>query len=83
MMGQAVRMRWATLLEASHRTAINLAVDTKIVKTSVMLMYVTLQHSTDAACVPEEALGDIVCANIATHKVVYHCTWYEHEQLTA
>ena len=52
-----------------------------------MLMYVPLQRGTEAACMPEEALGDVACANIAMHGVVYHRIWYEykheHKQLTA
>ena len=45
----------------------------------VMLLYVLLKHGTDAACVPEEALGDVACANIAMHGVIYHHMWYKHE----
>ena len=50
----------------------------------VMLMYVPLQCGTEAVCMPRKELGDIVCANIAMHGVVYHYTWYkhEHERLT-
>ena len=78
-------MRWATLLKAFCRTAIDPAVNTMIVNTTVMLMYVPLQHGTDAVCVPKEALGDIVCANTAMHGVNYYCIWYEHKhkQVTA
>ena len=71
-------MRWAALFKISYRTVINHAVNTMIINTTVMLMYVLLQRVTDAVCVPEEALGGIACTNIATHGVNYHCTWYEH-----
>ena len=82
-MEQAIRMRWATLFAMSHRTAIDRAVNTMIVNTMVMLMYVPLQRGTDAACMPRQALGDVACTNITMHGVYYHYTWYEHEQLTA
>ena len=77
--GQAIRMRWATLFAMSHRTVIDRAVNTTIINTMVMLMYVLLQHGTDAVCMPKKALGDVACTNIATHGVNYHHTWYEHE----
>ena len=48
-----------------------------------MLMYVPLKNGTNAVCMPKWALGDFLCTNIATHGVVYHRTWYEHERLTA
>ena len=50
-----------------------------------MLMHVPLQRGIDAVCMPRKAPGDIVSANIATHGVNYHLTWYkhEHERLTA
>ena len=76
-------MRQATLFTTSHRTEINRAVDTAIVNTTVMLMYVPLQHGNEAVCMLEEALGNVVCTNITMHGVNYHCTWYEHEQLKA
>ena len=83
VMERAIRMRWATLFAISHRTAINRAVNTTIVNTMVMLMYVLLQRSTDAACMPRKALGDVMCANIAMHGVNYHCMWYKDERLIA
>ena len=43
-------MRWATLFAMSHRTVIDRAVDTMIVNTMVMLMYVLLQRGTNTAC---------------------------------
>ena len=78
-------MRWATLFKMSDRIAINNTVNTIIINTKVMLMYVLLLRGTDAANVPEEALGDVACVNIATHGVVYHHMWFEHEykRLTA
>ena len=79
---RAVRMRWATVLEASCGTAINRTVDTKIVNTMVIQMHVPLQRGTDAVCMPEEAFGDAACANIAMQEVIYHRTWNEHERLT-
>ena len=72
-------MGQATLFAISHRTAINHAIDTTIINTMVMLMYMPLEHGTDAVCMPEEALGDVACTNIAMHGVNYHCMWYEHE----
>ena len=78
-MERAIRMRRAALFKISHRTVINHAVNTMIINITVMLMYVLLQRGTDAVCVPEEALGSIVCTNIATHGVNYHCTWYQHK----
>ena len=71
-------MKWITLFETSRRTAINHAVDTTIINTMVMLMYVPLQRGTEAASMPKEAFGDIVCTNIATHGVNYHHKWYGH-----
>ena len=79
MIEQAIKMRWATLFKLPHRIVINCTVDTTIVSTMVMLMYVPLQRGFDAACMPKEALSDAVCANIAIHGVNYHCTWYMHE----
>ena len=77
-------MIWATLVIISCRTVINRAANTTIVNTTVMLMYVLLQHGTDAACLLEEALDDAACTNIATHRGNYHHMWYEHKhkQLT-
>ena len=76
-----------TLFAMPCRIVIDHAIDTTIISTMVMLMYVLLQHATDAACVPAEALGNVASANIAMHGVNYHHTWYEykhkHEQLTA
>ena len=72
-------MRPATLFATSHRTAIDRGVNTTIVNPVVMLMYVPLQHGTDAVCMPRKALGEIAYTNIATHGVNYHCTWYKHE----
>ena len=69
--------------EASHRTASDCAINTMIKDTRVMLMYVLLQYGTNAVCMPKWALGNVVCANIATHEVNYHHTWYEHERLAA
>ena len=47
---RAIGMRWTTLFKTSRRTVVNRAVDTMIVNTTVMLMYVLLQCGTDAAC---------------------------------
>ena len=74
-----MKMRWAILFELSRRTVINRAANTTIESTMVLLMYVPLQHGTDAACMPRKAPGDIASANIDTHGVNYHCTWYEHK----
>ena len=65
-------MRWETLLKLSHRIVIDHTIDTTIISTMVMLMYVPLQHGTDGACVPRKALGDAACANIAMHGGNYH-----------
>ena len=43
-------MRQATLFATSCRTVIDHSVNTTIINTIVMLMYVPLQHDTDAAC---------------------------------
>ena len=51
-------MKWATLFKFSHRIAIDYTIDTMIVSTTVMLMYVPLQHSIDAVCMPRKARGD-------------------------
>ena len=72
-------MRQATLFKLSSRIVIDRTIYTIIVNTTVMLKYVPLQHSFDAGCVPEEALGDVACANFATHGVNYHSTRYKHE----
>ena len=72
-------MRWATLFKMSRRIVIDCTIDTMIVNNPIMLMYVLLQHGTDAGCLPEEALGDLACANLAMHGVNYHCTGYKHE----
>ena len=72
-------MKWKFFFKTSCRTAINHTINTMIVNTTVMLVYVLLQHGIDAAYVPEEALGDVACTNIATHGVNYHCTRYKHE----
>ena len=84
VMGRAIKMRWATLFKLSCKIVIECTVDTTIINTTVMLKYIPLQHGADAGCMPEEALGDIACANLAMHGVNYHCTGYkhEHEQLT-
>ena len=50
MTWQAIRMKWAALFTMSHRTVIDCAVDTTIVNTTVILMYVPLQCGTDSAC---------------------------------
>ena len=50
-MKRAIRVQWATLVTMSHRTAIYRAINTMIVNTMVMLMYVPLQHGTNVACV--------------------------------
>ena len=78
-MKRAIKIKWATLFEMSRRTPIDCVVDTTIVNTTVMLMYILLQHGADAACMLEVVLGDTACKNLATHGVNYHCTWYEHE----
>ena len=74
-MERAIKMRWATLFKMSHRIVIDRTVDTTIVSTMVMLMYVLLQHNTDASCMPRKALGDAACTNIATHGGNYHRTF--------
>ena len=40
---------------------------------------VPLPHGTDAACMPEEAPGDVAGANNDMHGVFYHRTWYKHK----
>ena len=50
MTWRAIGMRWATLFAMSRRTMINCAVDTTIINTMALLMYVLLQHDTNAAC---------------------------------
>ena len=76
----AIKMRWATLLEASHRTVINCAVDTKIITPqSFRCMYYYSMVLMLRVC-PKRHFGDVACANIATHEVVYQCKWNEHEQ---
>ena len=49
-------MRWVTFSTISRRTSINRVVNTTIVNTMVMLMYIPLQHGTDAACMPKKHL---------------------------
>ena len=49
-------MRWVTLSAISRRTSINRVVDTTIVNTTVILMYILLQCGTESAYMSEEAL---------------------------